>query len=201
MKQDKKIKTIFITGSNMGIGKETALKFAREGCNLAITYYKDRDEAFEVFDECRRLGAKEIQVVQLNLVDDQSIRLAVGRVIERFGEISVLINNAGVVVWKPLSEQSFENIEQQVRINIEGLIKVTRACLPYVKDSIINIVGGAGMEGMENLVTYCTTKFAVRGFTEALAKEQPEIKVLAINEDPGSGVEINVWEVYSHANE
>lgn len=60
------------------------------------------------------------------------------------------------------------------------------AWLPHIKDSIINIVGDAGREGMENLVTYWTAKFAIRGFTEALARELPEIKVSAVNEDPAS---------------
>lgn len=76
MKAHVKNKTIFITGPSVGIGRETALKFARAGCNLAITYYKDKEEAMEVADKCRRLGAKETEVVQLNLMDDQSIRLS-----------------------------------------------------------------------------------------------------------------------------
>lgn len=181
MKYSFKNKTILITGSSIGIGRETALKFAAEGGNVVITYYNDRGEALAVADKCRELGANEVMITQLNVIDNDSIKDAVDKVAARFGEISVLINNAGVVVWKHLFEQSFENIEQQVRINIEGLIKMTKMCLPYLKDTVINMASGAGMVGFPELTTYCATKFAVRGFTESLAKEMPSLNVFSIN--------------------
>ncbi len=102
-------------------------------------------------------------------------------IVKKFSKINVLINNAGVVFWKELLEQEDEEIENQIRTNLEGLIKVTKYCLPYVKEMIINISSGAGKTGHATLTTYCATKFGVRGFTQALARELKEIKVYSVN--------------------
>ena len=96
-------------------------------------------------------------------------------------EISVLINNAGIVIWKHLKNQSEQEIENQININLIGLIKMTKECLPYVKDMIINMASAAGLDVYEEITTYCSTKWGVRGFTKALAKELPKIKVYAVN--------------------
>ena len=120
---DLKNKIILITGSSLGIGKETAFKFAKEGCKVIVTYYKDKKEGLDVADECRKLGASDVLVLQLNVADDKSIKDCVKEVIKKFKEIDILINNAGVIVWKTFDKQSFEDIEYQLRINLEGLIK------------------------------------------------------------------------------
>ena len=101
--------------------------------------------------------------------------------IKKFSRIDILINNAGVIFWKSLSEQSFEEIEAQLRINLEGLIKMTKACLPYLKSCIINIGSGAGKSAHAILSAYCATKFGVRGFTQAIALEHPDLKVYCVN--------------------
>jgi 3-oxoacyl-[acyl-carrier protein] reductase len=76
-----------------------------------------------------------------------------------------------------LSDQTFEEIQNQVRTNLEGLIKMTRECLPYVRDVVINLSSGAGLEGFADLTTYCATKFGVRGFSQALSEELSDVKV------------------------
>ena len=183
------------------------------------------DKALAVVKKCIEFGASETLVIRLNVMDNDSIRDAVKKIIDKFGRIDILINNAGVVVLKNLREQTFEDIENQVRTNLEGLIKITKACLPYIKDTIINIGSGAGLEGYEGLSTYCATKFGVRGFTQSIAHEL-NVNVFAVN--PGttatrtnnfrgmapekvadvilntakgnynikSGSDINVWELY-----
>jgi short-subunit dehydrogenase len=110
----------------------------------------------------------------------------VDEIMGRFGRLDVLVNNAGVVRWKPFKEQTMEDIEEQVRVNLTGLIKVTRAFLPQFlkqKDGIIiNISSGAGKEVFPELSTYCGTKFGVRGFTQALALElSPGIRTYCVN--------------------
>ena len=172
-----KAKVVLITGSSIGIGREAALKFAKEECKIGITYYKDEEDAKEVAKKCMAIGASDTLVNQLNVMETRSITNAVNRIIERFGEISILVNNSGIVVEKHLADQSFEEIEIQVRTNLEGLIKMTKECLPHVKDTIINLSSGAGLEGYEDLTTYCATKFGVRGFTQALSKELAQVKV------------------------
>ncbi|HLC65649.1 MAG TPA: SDR family oxidoreductase [Candidatus Nanoarchaeia archaeon] len=174
-------KVVVITGSSLGIGRETAFKFAREGCRLAITYYKDKEEGVKTSKECLALGASDCILLQLNVKDDKSIKNAVKKIADKFGKIDILVNNAGVVAWKRLEKQSDEEIDSQIDTNLRGLIKTTKYCLPYVKETIINIASGAGLNGFATLTTYCATKFGVRGFTQALAEELQGIKVFSVN--------------------
>ena len=184
VKLDLKNKIVLITGSSIGIGRETAFKFAKEGCRVIVTHYKDRKEGEEASKKCNELGAADVILLQLNVMDNKSIKDCVKKVIERFKAIDILINNAGIVVWKQLNEQTFEDIENEVRTNLEGLIKMTRECLPYIKEAIINISSGAGKDAFAGLSTYCATKFGVRGFTQAISQELRNIKVFSVN--PGT---------------
>src|SRR3989338_1982612 len=177
----KEEKVVFITGSSIGIGRETAFKFAKTGWKIVISYYKDEKEAKKTAEKCKELGARDVLIVKLNVMDNKSILNAVKEIVKRFNHIDVLINNAGVVVWKELIEQEDEEIENQIRTNLEGLIKVTKYCLPYIKEVIINISSGAGKTGHATLTTYCASKFGVRGFTQALAQELNGIKVYSVN--------------------
>jgi 3-oxoacyl-[acyl-carrier protein] reductase len=176
-------KVVLITGSSNGIGRETAFKVASEKAKVVITYCNDRAGGLNAEKRCRELGASETLLVKLDLRDDRSILNAVDKVVKTFGRIDILINNAGVSVWKPLREQNLADIEDQIRTNLEGLIKMTWTCLPHVRDMIINIGSGAGQAGFADLAPYCATKFGVRGFTQALAKEISGPKIYAVNPD------------------
>ncbi len=178
-----KSKIVLVTGSSVGIGRETAYQFAQENATVVVTYYKEKEEAEKTCKTCLELGAADTSLVTLNLMDDNSILLAVDEVVKEHNKIDILVNNAGTLSWTLLQNQSFMDIATQVRTNLEGLIKMTRACLPHVKNTIINIGSIAGTVGMEELTVLCATKFGVRGFTQALAKEVPHINVYAINPD------------------
>ncbi len=178
-----KNKVVLITGSSNGIGRETAFKFASEKAKVVLTYCNDKAGGQNTEKRCRELGSSETLLIKLDLRDNKSILSAVDKVVKTFGKIDVLINNAGVGVWKPLKKQSLADIENQIRTNLEGLIKMTRICLPYVKDMIINIASGAGQTGFAELAPYCATKFGVRGFTRSLAQEISRPKIFAVNPD------------------
>lgn len=135
-------------------------------------------------DSCRDMGASDTLVLQLNLTDDKSIKECIRGVIAKFEKIDILINNAGVVVWEPLKNQTYREIESQLRTNLEGLIKMTKEALPHIKEMIVNISSGAGLEGYADLTVYCATKFGVRGFTKSLAEELDSIKIFSVN--PGT---------------
>lgn len=179
-----KDKVVLITGASIGIGREAAFKFAKEKYKLIATYYKDKKEGEETAKKCLELGAPDILLLQLNVMDGSSIKNCVKKSVAKFGHIGILINNAGIVVWKNFREQSFEDIENETRTNLEGLIKMTRECLPHIKEAIINISSGAGKDAYAGLSTYCATKFGVRGFTQALSQELRNIRVMSVN--PGS---------------
>ena len=178
-----KDKTILVTGSSRGIGRETAYQFAREKAKIVVTYCEDKIEAEKTYKKCLELGATEALIVELDVTDNDCIVNAVDEVIKKFDVVDILVNNAGVILWTPLKNQSFQEIENQTRTNLEGLIKVTKVCLPHVKDQIINIASIAGKTGFVDLSVYCATKFGIRGFTQALAKEEQTVKVYSINPD------------------
>lgn len=169
---------ILITGATHGIGKATAYRFAKEGAELFLTYNVAEDRVKEVEKKCKELGAKSVNFHQLDLRDNKSI-LALG---EKVSEIDILINNAGVIFWKNLEAQSFEEIESQIKVNLEGLIKLTKVLLPKVKKRIVNIASGAGKTGYAGLSVYCATKFGVRGFSQSLRSELAgKIDVVVVN--------------------
>ena len=175
-------KVVFITGSSIGIGRETAFWFAKANWKIVISYLKDRKEAEKTARKCKELGAEDIMVLNLDLRESNNIDKCVKEIVKKFRKIDVLINNAGVIVWKNFSEYNDKDIEDQIRINLEGLIKITKKCLPYIRDTIINIASRAGKIAHAGLSVYCATKFGVRGFSYALADElKGKIKVYCVN--------------------
>ncbi|MFA4906880.1 MAG: SDR family oxidoreductase [archaeon] len=183
-------KTVLVTGSSSGIGREIAFGFAQEGARLVLTYNKGKKAGKETAEKCRELGASETFLLRLDVASDKSIRGCVKSAVKRFGKIDILVNNAGVLarhgnsMWVPFGEQTFKEIELQCRVNLEGLMKMTSACIPHVKEMIINISSGAGKTPYAELVPYCATKYGVRGFSQSLALGFPKLKVYCVN--PGT---------------
>jgi NAD(P)-dependent dehydrogenase (short-subunit alcohol dehydrogenase family) len=174
---------VFITGSSSGIGQETAYRFSKEGARLVLSFNKGKNRGEAAEKRCGRLGAKDTLLIHLNVMDDTSIRDALRRVRKKFGGIDFLVNNAGVGVFQPLKDQTLRNIEQQIRTNLEGLIKVCRIFLPFIRKGIINVASAAGKTPYADMSAYCGTKFGVRGFTQAFAEEFPQLKIFCINPD------------------
>jgi len=174
-------KVVFITGSSRGIGAATAHAFAKHGAIVVLTYLNDKKLAEQVADKCLQLGAADTLIVRLDVTQDKSISEAVWTIVNKFQQIDTLVNNAGVLDINPLAQLSNASIEKQIRTNLEGLIKITKACLPYIKESIVNIASNLGLVGRRNLTVYCATKFGVRGFTQALADERRDLKIFVVN--------------------
>ncbi len=174
------METVLITGASVGIGRETAFFFAEAGYNLILTFNKSSKEAQEVKKKCEAEGAT-VLLLPLDISTEESIKKCLQEALKKHKTIDILINNAGIIVWKNLKDQSLQEIEDQLRTNLEGLIKLTKLFLPHVKKSIVNIASGAGKTGYDTLTTYCATKFGVRGFTQALAEELPLLKIYVVN--------------------
>ncbi|HEY9421504.1 MAG TPA: SDR family oxidoreductase, partial [Thermoanaerobaculia bacterium] len=130
----------------------------------------------------RTLGAPDVWTHRLDLEDPSSIESFAREAAGRCGEISVLINNAGVIVWKPLQEQDDHDVSRQIGTNLVGAILLTRALLPHVS-TVLNVGSDLSTFGMARLTVYCAAKFGLRGFTQALALEHPGIRVLCVNPD------------------
>ena len=161
-------KTLFITGASSGIGKETAKLFQSKGWNVIATMRNPEKET-----ELNQL--ENVLVTQLDVLDLDSIQEAVKEGIQKFGQIDVLLNNAGYGAYGPLEAFSREKVLRQFNTNVIGLLDVTKAVLPHFRHNkkgiIINIssIGGKMTFPLGSL--YHGTKFAVEGISESLNYE------------------------------
>ncbi len=174
-------RVVLVTGASIGIGREIALRFAAAGCRLALTYFEHRAEAEEVAERCRGLGSPDVVLCSLQLADEDSIRTVVECVVNRFDTVDVLVNNAGVVSWRPFLEQGFGEIDDQVNVNLLGVMKLTWCFLPLVTDAVITVGSTATLHQSRTPPTYCATKWGLRGFVKALALEHPGRRIVSVH--------------------
>ncbi|MGD0817414.1 MAG: SDR family oxidoreductase [Methanomassiliicoccales archaeon] len=177
---EKSNRSVVITGASEGIGREVAFRFSREGWNVVLTYHKDEEEGIDARSKCDALGARSSMLLQLDVADVSSIKHVVNEIEHNIGKINVLVNNAGIDVWKPLREQTPEEVSRQVRTNLEGLIIMTLTMLPLVEDTIINLGSRTGIEGHPGISVYSATKAGIRGFTRSLAQEEKGMKIYTV---------------------
>lgn len=175
---------VFVTGSSSGIGKETAIRFSKEGSKVVVTYNRGKDRGEVVVEKCRENS--EALLVPLDVTDRDSIKDSVDKIVDEFGHLDLLINNAGISINGTLDKLSFEDIDKQLKVNLKGLIETTKITLPHLKNGkrgmIINIASGLGKTGSSEVSIYCATKFGVRGFTQSIAEElSPEVGVYVVN--------------------
>jgi len=175
-------KTIFITGASSGIGKATSLLFASKGWNVIATMRSPEKET-----ELSLLN--EILLLEADVTDIKSISMAIEQGINKFGQIDVLLNNAGYGQQGIFEAVSHEKIRQQFEVNVFGLMETTRAILPHFRSkktgTIINITSGVGRVTVPLVSIYAASKFAVEGFSESLSYEleSQNIKVKIV--EPG----------------
>lgn len=167
-KNEKMKKTIFITGASSGIGKATAKLFQSKGWNVIATMRNPENEK-----ELKELD--HVLVVQLDVLDLDSIQKAFAEGVQKFGSVDVVLNNAGYGAYGPLETFSREKIIRQFNTNVIGLLDVTQTVLPHFRQNkkgiIINIssIGGKMTFPLGSL--YHGTKFAVEGISESLNYE------------------------------
>jgi NADP-dependent 3-hydroxy acid dehydrogenase YdfG len=167
-------KVVLITGASSGFGKDAAHLFAAEGAKVVLSARR-LDRLQRLADEIRRLGGEAL-AVPVDVSERAAIDLMVQTVLEIYGHIDILYNNAGFgrLTWLENMDPE-SDIEMQLRVNLVGLIQVTRAVLPHMLDRqsghIINMASIAGWLAAPSYTVYAASKFGVRGFTEALRRE------------------------------
>ncbi|NLI73989.1 MAG: SDR family oxidoreductase [Euryarchaeota archaeon] len=171
---------ILITGASVGIGRATAIRFAKEKCKIIITYNTNEEAAWETAEQCQIEGSSGSIVLHLNTMDDFSIRKAMADIIKDMGHIDTLVNNAGVIERKSIEEHTFEDIEHQLRTNLEGTIKLTQSVLPHLRSTIINVGSVTSLRGYPTLGVYAASKGGLASFSRTLAEEISPRKVYNI---------------------
>ncbi|HOT23374.1 MAG TPA: SDR family oxidoreductase [Thermoleophilia bacterium] len=169
---------VLVTGASLGIGRAIAFGFAAERARLALTYLET--EAKAVAEQCRDLGAPAVTLHRLDLGDERSIRTCAGEVVSILGGLDILGDNAGVV-WRRFLEQTSAEIDLQVRVNLLGTIKLTHLLLPHVRDAVIVIGSTASLHGTATLSAYGASQWGVRGWAKALAREQPDKRIVLVH--------------------
>lgn len=165
-------RVVLITGASRGIGLATARLFLAEGARLAVCA---RDPARLAAARDQLAGVGEVWAQPADLRDPRAVRAWVDGAARHYGRIDVLINNAARAWGGEFVRQPPASIDELIDINVKGLLHATQAVLPLMEREragvIVNIASGAGKTGFGGLSVYSASKFAVVGFTEALAQE------------------------------
>jgi 3-hydroxy acid dehydrogenase / malonic semialdehyde reductase len=172
-------KKAIVTGASSGIGAATARALLREGASVAVGARR--------VDRLAELGDGVI-ALDLDVADSESAVRFVSAALDRLGGLDILVNNAGLALGRDRFDESTEEDEETlIEINVRGLIRMTRLCLPHLADGshIVNIGSIAGRQAYENAALYVTTKFAVRGFTYALREDLLGRPIHVTTVDPG----------------
>lgn len=162
-----------VTGAGSGIGRGLALELSRRRCSLALTdVHAQRLE--RTAELCRELGADTLADV-VDASDPDAVGAHARRVIDRFGRVELVFNNAGIALIGEVGVQRLEDVQRVIDVNLWGVIHGTRAFLPHLIASgdghLVNVSSLFGLFAIPKQSAYHASKFAVRGYTEALAVE------------------------------
>lgn len=167
-------KTAVITGGSRGIGRAVSIKLAKAGYSIAVIYHSDDAAAAALRDQLRESGT-DAECYRCDVSSFGNVQETAGKIIQRFGHVDVLVNNAGIARIKLLIDQTEEEWDRMMGVNAKGVFNCCRHFLPHMlsrkKGRIINISSMWGITGASCEVVYSASKAAVIGFTKALAQE------------------------------
>lgn len=167
-------KLALITGATRGIGKQIAITFAKQGYDIAINY---RTENKDLEDTKKEIESQKVKCIAVkgdvsNYEDTQKF---VKEIIDQYGKIDVLVNNAGITKDTLLMRMKKEDFESVINVNLIGTFNVTKNVIPYMMKAhsgrIINISSVVGISGNAGQTNYSASKAGIIGFTKSLAKE------------------------------
>ena len=182
-----------VTGAASGIGRATAVLLAQRGCDLALV---DIDEAGmkQTAESIEAVGRRVTQHVA-DVADIERMRELPDEIVSLHQHVHILMNNAGVAVGDTFEDHRLEDFERIVGINFWGVVYGCKFFLPYLKQQeeahIVNLSSLFGLMGIPGQSSYCATKFAVRGLSEALLVELADTSVGVTSVHPG-GIQTNI---------
>jgi len=166
-------KVIAITGAGGGIGSALAREFAATGAHLALSDI-NTDATSALADELRKTGTR-VSTASLDVRNHESFCEWANSIMEEFGQVDVLINNAGVTSWGAFEHQKIQDVQWLLDINLGGVMNGCNAFLPHLKATggghIVNISSMAALMSIPMQSTYAASKWAVRGFSRCLRIE------------------------------
>ena len=167
-------KTAIVTGGSRGIGKGIVKVFAEQGANVAFTYSSSAEAAKEIEKELSGLGVK-VKGYQSNAADFEQAQELANEVMQEFGSIDVLVNNAGITKDNLLMRISEEDFDKVIEVNLKSVFNMTKAVqrtmLKQRKGSIINMSSVVGVKGNAGQTNYAACKAGIIGFSKSVALE------------------------------
>ena len=168
-----KDKTIVITGASSGIGAASALEFAKRGASIALVA-RTRKKLEEMQSSLAKFNTKTI-ICECDVSQNSQVQKMATDVLDKFGTIDVLVNNAGFAIYGKVSDLTVEQIESQMATNYFGMVYCTKQFLPKMLEKnsghIVNVASVAASFGLPGIASYCASKFAMLGFSEGLRHE------------------------------
>jgi 3-oxoacyl-[acyl-carrier protein] reductase len=185
---DLKGRVALITGGSRGIGKATALLFAKAGADVAITYLSSEKSAGEVVDGIKRSGRRSM-AVKGDVSSGQDVKRMVGEVMDYFNRIDILVNNAGIWTYGEIGSMDEDVWDRTIDVNLKGMFLFTNEVVPIMKRQgggrIINISSTAGQRGEAYHSHYAASKGGVISFTKSIAVELAKFNILVNCVAPG----------------
>ncbi|MFW5774498.1 MAG: SDR family NAD(P)-dependent oxidoreductase, partial [Tangfeifania sp.] len=167
-------KTAIITGASRGIGKAIAVKFAREGCNVAFTDLFEDENMKNTEAELQALGVKA-KVYASDASNFEDTNRVVNEIVKEFGQIDALVNNAGITKDTLLMRMTEEQWDAVINVNLKSVFNFTKAAqrtmLKQRSGSIINLSSVVGVSGNAGQSNYAASKAGIIGFTKSVARE------------------------------
>ena len=181
-------KVAIITGATRGIGKQIAIEFAKDGYDIAFNYRKENEDLENIKKQIKELNVRCLPVKgDVSIFDDTANM--VNQIINEFGKIDVLVNNAGITKDALLMRMKKEDFEDVINVNLVGTFNVTKNVIPYMikqrSGRIINISSVVGVSGNAGQTNYSASKAGIIGFTKSLAKEVASRNILVNAVAPG----------------
>ena len=173
-------KVALITGGDSGIGRSVAVLYAREGADVAIVYLPQEQVDAEETREAVENEGRRALLIPGDVSKSDFCRKAVAKVLDEFGQLDILVNNAAFQQHQEsIEELSDEQFEKTFRTNIFGYFYMAKAALPHMKEgsAIVNTGSITGLEGSKQLLDYSATKGAIHAFTKSLAMNLVEKKI------------------------
>jgi 3-oxoacyl-[acyl-carrier protein] reductase len=166
-------KTALVTGAGRGIGRAIALKLAMLDYDLVLAA-RSIEQLEETAHKCRELGASTLSC-RTNVADEKQVKNLFEKAINKFGHLDLLVNNAGIGIFKPLTETSLEEWQQILDINLTGAFLCSREAFKIMENNgggtIINVSSVVGIKGYPNQGAYTASKHGMTGLTKVLAEE------------------------------
>ena len=181
-------KVAIVTGCSSGIGFETCLALGRAGYVVCATM-RDINKSTILEDIAKKENIR-LRTFKMDVNNDHSINNTISEIINEFGRIDVVVNNAGYALLGAIEDLSMEDIKEQFETNVFGVIRVIKKVLPRLRKqnggTIVNISSTAGLLGFPSESIYCGTKYAVEGMSEALSYELEPFGINVVLVEPGA---------------